>query len=202
MGIRGKIYNSLKDFFLKRPYTESSDNGKFSSWQRVTSGVPQGSILGLILLLIFINDLPHDLGCPIKLFADDTNMYMEIKTKEDHNQLQNIFKACDWANKWETMFNTFKCKTLHIGKSVPDNNFVKNMDGVLSKIDKVTNQKDLGIIFDQELNFQQHINAKINLANRNLWIIKKPNFYLYEQNHVPPTIQISEICFFNLDTKV
>ena len=50
---------------------------------------------------------------------------------------------------------------------------LKNKDGVITKIDKVTNQKDLGIIFDHKLNFQQHISAKINLANRNLWIIKK-----------------------------
>ena len=151
--------------------------------------------------------MPQNLSCPIKLFADDTKMYVEIKTKEDHNHLQvNIFKACDWANKWEMMFNTSKCKTLHLGKSVPDDYFVKKKDGVISKIDKVTNQKDLGIIFDQELNFQQYINSKINLANRNLWIIKK-KFYLYEQNHVPPTIKISfatpsVICFCNLDTKV
>ena len=53
-------------------------NGKFSHWIRVTSGIPQGSVLGPILFLIFINDLPDVLNCCMKLFADDAKLYMPI----------------------------------------------------------------------------------------------------------------------------
>ena len=104
---------------------------------------------------------------------------MEINTEGDENCLQdNIFSACDWANKWEMTFNSTKCKTLHIGKKDPGDFYVKNNDGNISKIERITNQKDLGVIFDQDLSFQQHISAKVNLANRNLGIIRKNFTYM------------------------
>ena len=178
MGIRGKIYNWLKNFLQNRTQRVMI-NGKFSSWQRVTSGVPQGSVLGPILFIIFINDLPQGLSCSSKLFADDTKLYMEINPEGDENCLQdNIFSACDWANKWEMTFNSTKCKTLCIGKKDPGDFYVKNNDGTISKIERITNQKDLGVIFDQDLSFQQHISAKVNLANRNLGIIRKKFTYM------------------------
>ena len=84
-------------------------NGKHSTWEKVTNGVPQGRVLGPVLFLIFINDLPDAMDCALKLFADDTKLYSAIATHSDEEKLQgNIFSACDWANKWQMTFNVNK----------------------------------------------------------------------------------------------
>ena len=63
-------------------------NGKRSEWQNVSSGIPQGSVLGPLLFLIYINDLPDGIIFTIYMYADDTNLYREIKSPEDHQILQ------------------------------------------------------------------------------------------------------------------
>ncbi len=81
-------------------------NGNKSQEKGVTSGVPQGSVLGPILFLIFINDLPDAMNCTLRLFADDTKLYSAVGDPVQEVILQDsIFEACDWANKWQMMFN-------------------------------------------------------------------------------------------------
>ena len=113
--IRGNIYKWLDDFLQNRTQ-RFSVNGSLSTWRLVTSGVPQGSVLGPLLFLIYINDLPETINCPIKLFADDTKLYLEVKDAVHENKLHdNIFSACAWFKQWEMSFNSKKCKILHIG---------------------------------------------------------------------------------------
>ena len=73
-GISGKLLNSIKDF-LKNRKQKAVLNGQFASWADVDAGVPQGSILGPLLFLIYINDLKNDLSSRAKLFADDTSLF-------------------------------------------------------------------------------------------------------------------------------
>ena len=104
-------------------------NGETSTWKNVTNGVPKGSVLDPVLFLLFINDIPEAIQCALKLFADDTKLYTEIADSEDANRLQDgIFNACEWANKWQMIFNTKKCKTLHIGPSEPNEYYMKDKD--------------------------------------------------------------------------
>ena len=171
LGIRGKVYNWIVDFLNDR-HQRVVINGKFSSWEKVTSGVPQGSVLGPVLFLIFINDIPDILNCTVKLFADDTKLYSTTNTAEQKTQLQeNIFTACEWATKWQMKFNMKKCKSMHMGPNMPHEYFMKDSQNVLHKIQDVQQEKDLGVTFDQKLKFETHINTKINLANRNLGLI-------------------------------
>ena len=115
LGIQGNIYNWVKSFLEDR-HQRVIVNGTKSNWRKVTSGVPQGSVLGPVLFLIFINDLPDTINCTLKFFADDTELYKVINTNEDSKNIQeNIYKACDWATKWQMTFNTKKCKIMHIG---------------------------------------------------------------------------------------
>ena len=87
-GKSGKLLKWLGNFLSNR-LQRVIINGCTSKWSKVLSGIPQGSILGLILFIIFVNDLPEVINGLCKLFADDCKVYSEVKTKEDQEQLQS-----------------------------------------------------------------------------------------------------------------
>jgi len=83
----------------------------------VTSGVPQGSVLGPVLFLIFINDLDSGIANWILKFADDTKIYGCLKDPKDCDTLRDdLDLLCAWSNEWQMQFNIDKCKVMHIGK--------------------------------------------------------------------------------------
>ena len=156
-GISGNIYNWVKDFLSDRTQYVSI-NGVRSEKGLVTSGVPQGSVLGPTLFIYFINDLPSVTSCPNKIFADDTKAHKGIKTPEDQKILQNAINAMvDWSEKWQLRFNGEKCAMLHLGKNNPLYEYeIKHGN---EKIDlKVTTcEKDLGVHVDPLLSFEDHM---------------------------------------------
>ena len=87
-----------------------------SSWKSVLSGVPQGSVLGPILFLVYINDLEEGVTGKLLKFADDTKLFRKAKAIGDKKKLQDdIDKLVKWSEKWQMLFNFGKCKCLHIG---------------------------------------------------------------------------------------
>ena len=113
-GIKGKVYNWIKEFLSNRKQRVVINRTK-SEWRKVTSGIPQGSVLGPILFLIFINDMPEVLNCCIKLFADDAKLYSPIKEENDRIRMQvGLKNAEEWAKIWKMFFHIKKCKYLHI----------------------------------------------------------------------------------------
>ena len=85
------------------------------------NGVPQGSILGPIIFLIYINDLDDDFTSKVLKLADDTNVFRKIKSDADRQQLQDYRnKLTEWSKKWQTLFNFWKCKCLHTGHGNED----------------------------------------------------------------------------------
>ena len=102
-----------------------------SEWKEVTSGVPQGSILGPILFLIYVNDLPDMVRNTIKMFADDTKLYNKIKTQQDCISLQDDLHALsEWSRKWLLKFNESKCVVLRIKSSIE---FIYQLNSVNSQ---------------------------------------------------------------------
>ena len=100
----------LKDFLSNRRQRVVV-NRTFSNWKPVLSGIPQGSVLGPVLFIIFINDLPDLIKCLIKLFADDTKLYKAISCPYDQQLLQvDLFQCCDWSDDWLLLFNILKFK--------------------------------------------------------------------------------------------
>ena len=96
-------------------------SGKCSTWRPVTSGVPQGSILGPILFAIYINDLEdkfEDIVTIIKKFADDTKLAHKVNSEADREILQTCLNQLwSWANEWGMAFNIQKCHVLHLGRN-------------------------------------------------------------------------------------
>ena len=89
--------------------------GKSSKPVTVDSGVPQGTVLGPLLFLLYINDLPDMLTSTIRLFADDALLYREVTLPSDARALQSdLKKLTDWQNTWQMQFNPSKCYVMHI----------------------------------------------------------------------------------------
>ena len=105
-GISGKLLDILKDFLDNRTQRVIL-NGQYSSWAKVEAGVPQGSILGPLLFLIYINDLSDNLASNPKLFVDDTSLFSVVKNIDASNiDLNNDLKKIgEWAFQWKMSFN-------------------------------------------------------------------------------------------------
>ena len=113
-GITGPTGRWIEGFLQSRTH-QVVVNGAMSRKCGVTSGVPQGTVLGPLLFLIFINDIEDGLECPIRLFADDSILYRQIITEEDSRILQrDLLKLQEWSDKWMMRFNVEKCKTLRL----------------------------------------------------------------------------------------
>jgi hypothetical protein len=170
-GIRGNVLNWVNDFLNDR-IQRVIVNGEKSDWRNVTSGIPQGSVLGPILFLVFINDLPDQLDCLIKLFADDAKLYSIVQTPEHASNLQrNLTMAEDWALRWKMYFNHKKCKHLPIGSKSIESTYTMHHNGEIHTLEQVEKEKDLGVIIDNKLSFSDHISEKVSKGNRNLGII-------------------------------
>ena len=106
MGVSGELYNLYENYLSDR-FQRVLLNGQTSSWRPVLAGVPQGSILGPLLFLIYINDLPNELKSNAKLFADDTSLFTIVKDKsESANILNNdLSEISKWAYNWKMLFN-------------------------------------------------------------------------------------------------
>ena len=123
-----------------------------SSWSKVTSGIPQGSVLGPLLFVIFINDLPTMVDSDVYLFADDTKIFSIISKPEDKQQLQNDLDVLSkWSDTWLLRFHPDKCKHMHIGKPGPDPDRLYSVKS--TTLQMVEEEKDIGVTIDSELTF-------------------------------------------------
>jgi ribonuclease P/MRP protein subunit RPP40 len=152
-------------------------NGKYSEWRDVPSGIPQGSILGPLLFVIYINDLPECINnSELFLFADDAKLYKYISCINDFNLLLlNYQSLYDWTDKWSMKLNFNKCKVMSIGRrSAVDFKYGCNIPGNgVIELEHVDSMNDLGVVFDCNLSFSAHIYEKINKAFQMLGIIKR-----------------------------
>jgi Reverse transcriptase (RNA-dependent DNA polymerase) len=115
-GINGKVSEWVKNWLCGRRQKVSISK-ESSGWLDVTSGVPQGSVLGPVLFIIYINDLETDLISKIGKFADDTKMSKCVNNLLDAEILSNDLRKLDeWAKNWQMQFNKDKCVVMHIGR--------------------------------------------------------------------------------------
>ena len=157
-------------------------NGSYSTYSTVQSGVPQGSVLGPLLFLIYINDLERNIKSNIKFFADDTMLYSIVKVPaiSANNLNHDLDIIQQWAYQWKMEFNPdptkqatevlFSCK-----KSSP-NHLRLILNGIA--VAKVNDQKHLGLILDSRLSFEKHINEKIMKSKKIVGILKHLSKFL------------------------
>jgi ribonucleases P/MRP protein subunit RPP40 len=168
-GLGGKVLEWVKSWLNNRRQKVCVD-GEFSDWSRVSSGVPQGSVLGPVLFIIYINDIDSGLVSTIGKFADDTKMCKSVSSIEGVRCLrEDLVKLSEWANDWQMSFNTDKCSVIHIGKGNGQHRY--SLCGSLLR--ESTQERDLGIIVDNSMKFSEQCNAAIKKANSTLGLIRR-----------------------------
>ena len=172
-GVTGKVLDWVKDFLSNRNQFVCI-NDKCSEKAPVTSGVPQGSVLGPTLFIYFINDLPEVATSLIKIFADDTKAYCSLTNETDHIKLQDtIHSFVGWSDKWLLGFNSDKCKILHVGSTNPRHEYYMRHNGVLNKLETTDNEKDLGVFIDEKLSFAHHLTTSVKKGRSMTGIIMR-----------------------------
>ena len=180
-GITGTLLTWITNFLTGRSQ-KVVVNGILSTPTPVLSGIPQGSVLGPLLFLIYVNDLPSDICSSLMLFADDTKIYRCIQSTEDAETLQaDLNTLSQWSTTWQLPFNVDKCKVLHFGQKNLSHQYTMYSLGKDKPITAVEEEKDLGILFDKKLRFSNHIKSCISKANQRIGIIRR-NFKFLNQN--------------------
>ena len=173
-----QIYNLIEDYLSDRVQRVVL-NGVMSHSAPVVSGVPQGSVLGPLLFLIFVNDMPKAVLNHIRLFADDTKLYSEVNDVKDCELLQEDIEALEsWANKWQLSFHPGKCKVLRVGSRHPEFQYLMHDGDNTVNLDFVNSETDLGVITDKGLTFTDHIDSKAKKANQIVALIRRSFHYL------------------------
>ena len=141
----------------------------------VLSGVPQGSVVGPLLFVIYVNDLPEESFNDTEMFADDTKNFGPVNSQESEQTRQNDLDNLQrWTIKWQMGFNLAKCYHMRLGqRPITHQYYLSDSNGTPHYLNSVDTEKDLGILLDRELSFEQHISKIIKTANAVLGTIKR-----------------------------
>ena len=172
LGISGRLLGSIESFLSGRSQ-KVVINGSQSKSVMLTSGVPQGSVLGPLLFIVYINDLSDIFPNNIisKYFADDAKIYTEVKSLDDIDNLQfSLDDLADWANKWQLNISIKKCFVVDVLQRQSSDRFYNNTL-VDTELDCVTSCKDLGVTVDDKLKFHEHVSSIVSEAKRKSFLI-------------------------------
>ena len=181
-GIDGDIHLWIKNFLTTRTQSELID-GDRSREDPVESGVPQGTVLGPLLFLIYISDLPSvlDPNTAVRLFADGCLIYRSIHNTQEQVQLQHDLDALElWGKTWGMKFNTAKCNIMRMGRVRLSYLYQLKKD-ILAE---VTQAKYLGLRISSDLNWEPHISSITSEAHQRLGFVWR-NLHLHPHTKAP-----------------
>jgi len=179
-GISGQLLQWIKSFLSDRSQ-QTRVGHSLSAVTKLSSGVVQGSVLGPLLFVLFINDIvglfPNQ-RCKCKLYADDLKLYTVLEAGADYIAMQDkLNDICDWARIWQLSISYTKCNIMYIGDAETNADMMLN-GNVVPVVDQV---KDLGIIVDSSLSFSVHINKVVSQAFIRSNLIRR----CFVSRHVP-----------------
>ena len=167
LGIQGKVLKWVTNWLRNRKQRVVI-NGKASQWINVTSGVPQGSVLGPVLFLVYINDIDEGITGIISKFADDTKIANKVASNEQTKEMQNnLDKLSEWGQTWQMSFNENKCKVMHIGYRNEKAQY--SLNG--TQLKSVDSEVDLGVTISNNLKPSQQCSEAIKKANKIIGLI-------------------------------
>jgi len=174
-GIAGNVLSWIESFLSNR-YQRVKINGKFSSWRKVLSGVPQGSVLGPLLFILYINDLPcNTKNTSPSIFADDTKVNGKVDTKEESEAIQYDLDALEsWSDIWQLKFNLDKCHVLHFGGK----NQRRDYHLCNTALSHVTEEKDLGVVISEDMKAEKNVARNVKKADKILGMIRRTFSYM------------------------
>jgi hypothetical protein len=187
-GVTGSLLCWISDFLSDRTQSVVLE-GQHSSPTPVTSGVPQGTVLGPLLFLIYINDMPSCVSSTPRLFADDCLLYRTIHSKSDSEILQqDLDNLQEWENNWLMEFNADKCEVIRITKKRKPILSSYTIHGTV--LSEVNTAKYLGVNISSDLSWNKHIDITCKKANNTLGFLRR-NTYNCSQN-------VKETCYKSL----
>ncbi len=147
-------------------------NGEQSGFLDVESGVPQGTVLGPALFLVYINDMPESVKSSIRLFADDAILYRQIRNLSDCSKLQKDLESLEnWARKWLMSFNATKCEIMRFTRSKNPITPPYVLNNISLK--EVQTSKYLGVHPSSDLSLNTHIDATVGKATGKLRFLRR-----------------------------
>ena len=168
-GIGGETLQWIRHW-LRNRRQRVSVNKIFSEWGEVTSGVPQGSVLGPVLFLVYINDIDLGLISKLSKFADDSKLCKTINNDIDREALQQDLDRLEhWSQKWQMQFNADKCSVVHLGHK--NKQFSYKLGN--HELRKSVQERDLGVVVDSSMKWSEQCNVAVKVANSTLGIIRR-----------------------------
>ena len=172
-GIRGSTHKWISSWLSERSQKVVLD-GQASDPVPVLSGVPQGSVLGPVLFLIFINDLPDNIRSSVRLFADDCVLYRNIKSPIDCQILQDDLNSLSqWETDWQMKFNVAKCHYMRVTRHLPDKQILFDYTLHQQKLEQVQSAKYLGLTITDNLDWGQHVSEISCKATKTMGFLKR-----------------------------
>ena len=169
--MRGQVLNWLRAFLSGRRQRVVLGSST-SEWCEVLSGVPQGSVLGPLLFVVFINDLPEIIQSTCKLFADDCKIMATVNEPDDCSRFQRDIDAVfGWCNEWSMELNVNKCRVMHCGRRNPS--YVYSFKDDDTPLQVTMRERDLGIIITPDMKWHDQVMSASSKASQMLGALKK-----------------------------